>query len=90
MARLTASINEPAPEPNSHIRANASRGDLLVANNDALETIKLNTAANTGAAIESAIFPGLNFIMRHPSLQNRVIPALSWRDRVRLLRNHEA
>ena len=31
----------------------------MVANNDALETSKLNTAANTGAAIESAIFPGL-------------------------------
>ena len=83
---MTASINEPAPEPNSHIRANASRGDLLVAISEALETAKLNTAAKIGAAIARAILPGLYFIMQRLSLQSPVIQELFWLDLIQLLR----
>ena len=64
--------------------AKASRGDLFVASKDALETAKLKIAAKTGAAIESAILPGLNLITPHPSLQSRVIQVLSLQDLIRL------
>ena len=63
--------------------AKASRGDLLVANNDALETAKLKTAAKTGAAMESAILPGLNLITPHPSSQNQEIQVWSLQDLIR-------
>ena len=63
--------------------AKASRGDLFVASKDALDTAKLKTVAKTGAAIESAILPGLNLITPHLSLQNRVFLESSLRDLIR-------
>jgi hypothetical protein len=66
------------------MRANASRGDLFVASNDALETTKLNTAAKSGAAIESATFPGLNFIRQHLSSLNPEILVLFLQDPIPL------
>ena len=50
---------------------------------EVISTIKLNTAAKTGAATASAIFPGLNLIMQRLSLQNQVIQELSLQGLIR-------